>query len=405
MKTSWRSAFALALLGAAGCGDERVRYEAPDATVWAPSARAASVPDGGLGVVTNNGESTVTLIDLGAQRVIRTEPIGVAPLAINGPHHGAIDQVAQAFYTPLAFPAPPIAPGPHAAHGSSSRPGVLTKRALDDFRLLGRVDVDPNPGDVILSPDGAYAYVTHFDLVRMLNNLGNRPEQLTNLVVVETATMTRVATVPICVAAHGLVLSSDARTLYVACYGDDALAVIDVAAIAEHRTPTTELVLLGTRTADGAPSRGPYALVRSPDGATVWVSCFEAAALIAFDTATRRFDNARALRLPGRPSFTTFMPDGTILAPLQSSDLVARVSVTPRLALVDAHTYTAGECVLPHQVTRDFDGRVYVVCEGVHTATRQEPGTVMVVDPTSLDVRSVFSAGIFPDGVMFLGAR
>ena len=396
---------ALAALCATACGDEVVRYQGPDATVWAGRRAPIALPDGGIGVVTNNGESTVTLLGLAEQRVLSTEPVGVIPLTVNGPHHLAIDPALGALYTPLAFPAPPIAAGPHAAHGSSTRPGVLVKRSLTDFHLLGRADTEPNPGDIALSPDGSLAFVTHFDLVKMLNNRGNRPAQLSDLVVIDTASMTRVASLPLCIAAHGLVLSPDARTLYVACYGDDALAVVDVSGIRQGRAPTSELVLLGAQTADGSPSRGPYGLVRSADGATVWVACFEGAALIAFDTAARRFDQTRALRLPGRPSFPVIMPDGTMLAPLQSADVIARVQLEPRMRVSDVHAYTPAQCVLPHQVSVGPDGRVYVVCEGVHTATRQEPGTVMVIDANTLDVVSVWPVGIFPDGVLFFGAR
>ena len=89
---------------------------------------------------------------------------------------------------------------------------------------------------------------------------------------------------------------------------------------------------------------------------------------------------AATLRLPGRPSFPAIMPDGTMLAPLQSADVIARVQLEPRMRVSDVHAYTPAQCVLPHQVSLGPDGRVYVVCEGVHTATRQEPGTVMVID-------------------------
>jgi hypothetical protein len=68
-------------------------------------------------------------------------------------------------------------------------------------------------------------------------------------------------------------------------------------------------------------------------------------------------------------------------------------------------TFTAAECKLPHQVTRAPDGRYVLVCEGVHTATRREPGALLVIDPETLETRARVEAGIYPDAVAFAPAR
>ena len=225
----------------AGCGEERVVYDRLDASAWGSGCTDPGIPDGGLGYVTNSLMNSVAVLDLGAGTVRATHPIGVGPLAENGPHHLAVDLARSVLYSPLSFPAAAIPAGPHAEHGSSDTPGIFVKRSLCDFRLLGQVDVDPNPGDMVLSADGRTAYVSHFDLRRAQANVGDPERQKSNLIVIDTATMTRTATIPVCVAAHGMVVSSDGRTVFMACYGDDALGVVSL----DGPRPTVRLVHIG----------------------------------------------------------------------------------------------------------------------------------------------------------------
>ena len=129
----------------AGCGEDTVRYPDRLDGGWL-GARAPRwiEPDGGIAghaLVTNSLMNSVSILDLGARRTVATVPVGVAPLAENGPHHLAVFPPDNAVYMPLSFPPPNIPSGPHAAHGSASRPGVFIKRALDDFRQIGRAHV------------------------------------------------------------------------------------------------------------------------------------------------------------------------------------------------------------------------------------------------------------------------
>ena len=64
----------------------------------------------------------------------------------------------------------------------------------------------------------------------------------------------------------------------------------------------------------------------------------------------------------------------------------------------------ASECRLPHQVNRSPDGRYYLVCEGVHTATRKEPGALLAIDPETLETRARVETGVYPDAVEFVAA-
>lgn len=389
----------------AGCGEERVVYDRLDASAWGSGCTDPGIPDGGLGYVTNSLMNSVAVLDLGAGTVRATHPIGVGPLAENGPHHLAIDLTRSVLYSPLSFPAAAIPAGPHAEHGSSDAPGIFVKRSLCDFRLLGQVDVDPNPGDMALSADGRTAYVSHFDLRRAQSNVGDPERQKSNLIVIDTVTMTRTATIPVCVAAHGMVISPDGRTVFMACYGDDALGVVSL----DGPRPTVRLVHIGGSPprSSTSPSYGPYSLVLSPDGASVWLGCSVANVLIAYDVASGAFDESRLTRrLPGKAWFPGFSPDGsTMLVPTQGRDSVTRISTAPGLALREQRYFTPEECTLPHQVAYGPDGLYYLVCEGRHTSdpARSQPGSILALHPDDLRTVRSFPVGVFPDAIVFAG--
>ncbi len=388
---------------AIGCTDPVTVYDGPDAAAWGPACTTRSAPDGGVGYVTNSLMNSVSVLDLGAGATAGTHVIGVTPLVVNGPHHLVLDDAHGWMFSPMSFPSATTSAGPHAAHGSSQTPGVLVRRSLCDFRLLGELAVDPNPGDIAITPDRRTVFVSHFDLRRALLNVGDADAQRSNLVVVDAASMTRRATVPLCVAAHGMAVAPDGRTLYVACYGDDALAVVDLTT----PTPTPRLVYLSHAPASVTdPSYGPYAVGISPDGSTVWVGCSVTGLLVAFDTATAAFDTARARTFASKPLFPAFGPDGaTMVVPLQGPDAVARVTTAAPLRVAQQVTFDPAVCTLPHQVARGPDGRFYVVCEGRHgtdpgTATA---GTVVALDPDTLRVVHTFPVGLYPDDILFGG--
>ncbi len=398
----------------AGCGEEVTRYAPLDASPWDARAASWESPDAGVsgyGFVSNSLMNSISVLDLASHRTIATLPVGVVPLTENGPHHLAVDGEANAIYTPLSLPPSAIPAGPHSAHGSSTRPGILIKRAIDDFRLLGRVDVDPNPGDMLLSPDLRRLYFSHFDLVRAQANPGNREAQKSNLIIVDAATMTRLRTIPVCVAAHGMVISADGATVYMACYGDDALGVVNVAS----DPPTVRLVPIRNEISSNptSPTYGPYAVTPSPDRSTVWVSCAPPAPsagnrglLIAFDTARGAFDTTRATTsLIGTPYFGVYAPDGaSMIVPLQGRDALARITTTAPLRVLEQIPMTSADCTLPHQVNLGPDGLYYLVCEGVHDRIRQEPGAVLALSPSDLSIVARYPVGVFPDAIYFLGA-
>jgi len=394
-----------ALCLALGCAGETVVYDAPDGAAWREGRAQWSAPDAGapLAFVTNSRGNTVSVLDLSARRVLTTVPVPVIPLAENGPHHLAVDIARGVIYTPLSMPAPLNVPGPHGDHGNAFVNGIFVKRDLRTLRLLGQVEVDPNPGDMILSHDRRRAYVSHFDMARALANVGSRPAQLSNVIEIDVERMVTLRRIPTCVAAHGMALSPDDRTLYIACTGDDALGVIDLSAspAAVRLVQLTE----GAMPAGGAPTFAPYSLGISPDGRRVWVglSANLNRVLIAFDTARGAFDGSRILRqFPGYPWFPGFSADGsTLLVPTQNQGSVVMLRDDPTPRVLMTRTFPEGECVLPHQVSLGPDGLYYLVCEGVFSSQRQVPGTVLALHPDDLRTVARYDVGSVPDAIVF----
>src|SRR5262249_54789455 len=147
---------------------------------------------------------------------------------LEGPHHIAASPDGKYIYYNLSNYVPGTGTGPHGNHGTGTVPGSLVKLDALTNEKVGEALVDRSPGDVILSQDGKYAFVSHYDLLRLTSALtsgqGLPDSTFSDVAVVDTDTMTRIAMIPVCPTAHGEGLSADGNTLYVTCAGSDELA-------------------------------------------------------------------------------------------------------------------------------------------------------------------------------------
>ncbi len=376
--------------------DEHVRRkwdeyagEAPYPNRRAPIALTA----GQVGVISNSFSDTLTFVALPDLRVIAEVPVGRDPVDIDGPHHLAVDRATGTIFTALSYPPLETALGPHGGHGESARFGFLQKLALRDLSVLGEVRVGTNPGDVVISDDGARVVVTHFDRARAQVEPtleGKRAE----LMLIDASTLTREAPEPkstrVCVAPHGVSLSAGAgNSAYVACYGEDSLAIVDLTSpsLTAERIP-----LQGGSTQPGAPTLGPYSALPSPDGTTLAIGCLESREVRLFEVATRTYGSG-SLPTPGAAFFAAWSADGkTLYVPTQSPDAIVSFDVATR-AEIRRRVFDA-QCIKPHEVIRSADGgRLYVVCEGDHVAR----GAIVAVDATTLEPAGRVEVGVYPD--------
>jgi YVTN family beta-propeller protein len=380
---------------APGCGDPetRVEYEPYSGEPAFPDKRPKlPTPKGTFAYVSDSGSDTITVLDLPAHEVVAQVPVGRDPVGIDGPHHLAIDAEGNV-YVALSYPAPTTLPGPHAAHASGSRPGFVVKLAPDDLRPIGEVQIDANPGEIVIAPDGSKVVVTHFDLGRAIDPKLSAEDQKATLMIVDPKTLTASGSPPpisirVCRAPHGASIAPDSRTAYVACYADDAIAIVDLDA---PESPPA-LVSVG--------SKGPYSAVLSPSGRLLAIGNTDGRDTRVLDTQSRTLREP-ALRTQGSPYFAAWAADESkVWIPTQGPDELVLVDAQTGASLA-RHVYGA-DCIKPHEAQLAPDGgTLYVVCEGDHVA----PSVVLAVDPSTLETRATMNVGVYPDRLAFVGKR
>lgn len=362
----------------------------PGASITVPPARAA--------YVTNNASDTISVFDRDAEGSVVHVPLDLDPDAHEAPHHLAIDAATKRVYVALAFPAPPgRANDPHAAHGNATDVGKLARLDLDTLAVRETEDVDENPGDVVLSADRTHVLVTHFDMRRAMTVAargGASPATMfAHLAVFDAKTMHKLASRAVCTAPHGVTTTRDGKTAYVACYGADELAIVD---LASEGLATSRIPLGSAPGVPGVPRYGPYSATLSPDESRVVVADLEGQDVRVFDPKERRFVADKTVPLAAKAFMPAFVTSDVVLVPTQAPDGLARVDVAQ--AKVERRvTFPKDDCALPHVVRVARDGRVYLVCEGDHTAA----GTVLEIDPVTLTKKKRWTVGAYPDGIAF----
>jgi YVTN family beta-propeller protein len=402
----------LALGAAAVVSCSNTTTTAPDQTVNEPFQGEAfparplgfTLPTGPYALVTNNGSDTVSVIDLTTHTRVGDVQVGLNPVNLDGPHHLAFNQANQEIFVALSYPAPAIAPGPHAAHGSSTTPGKVVRLKLPDFHLDAVEQAQNNPGDIVISDDGKRLVVSHFDLQKAVAQAANGVEaQRANLLVYDTATFGAkdapdARSYPICVMPHGVSLSRpDGRFAYVACNGEDAVAVIDLGA--PDPTSTIQRIPVGPGPGDASsPRYGPYATALSPDGTRVLLGDTQGHDLRIFDTQAGAMTDA-VYSPGGAVYFPAIEASGTrIYVPIQAPDEISRVDLSGASPTEQAlRVFTKDECQSPHEAALwNDDQELLLVCEGDHVS----PGAVLVLDPTTLATKARIELGVYPDKVI-----
>lgn len=359
-------------------------------TAFPDKRPAFALPAGDFGLTSNNGSDSVTLLDLSRLEVLSSDQIGVDPVALDGPHHVALSRQLNSAFVALAYPAPAAALGPHAAHGSSQRSGLVQQLALDNLAPGLNAPIETNPGDIVVSEDGSRLVVSHFDLL-----LAARETELearrADLALLDPLALAAPPTfIRTCIAPHGIALSRPHGELaFVACYGEDALAIVNL----DDPSAAVELVKIGAPAASERPLYGPYAAILSNAGDSIAVSNTESSDVRIFDVSSHSFGHA-VIVTPGKPLFSAWNDaDDRLYIPTQSPD--ALLVVDPATARVEHTRVFAGEdCLLPHEAVFGTDPTtVFVVCEGDH----KTPSVVLALDADSLETKASLPVGVYPD--------
>src|SRR5438105_1417792 len=186
-------------------------------------------PLNGLFLTTDNGSDLLSAVDPATQKVRFSIPVGFIPVELEGPHHLAADPAGRFVYINLSEAVAGSGTGPHGSHGTGTIPGFVLKLATKDGAQVAFAQVDPNPGDLTISPDGKTIYVTHYDLVKLGKMTPTSPRLGdSNLLVIDAATLNVTKRVPLCPAAHGVRLTPDGKTLFSTCSADE-IAIVNLA--------------------------------------------------------------------------------------------------------------------------------------------------------------------------------
>jgi DNA-binding beta-propeller fold protein YncE len=400
---------ALALGAVCSCseqGEPRIErvYDSYNGSAYPNHRPAIAYPATGTGVVSDSQSDTLSMIDRATGQRFANPFVGLNPVDIDGPHHLAIDVATRAVYVALSYQPLVFSGSPHAAHSSAQQPGYVQKLALDDLEPLGALRVETNPGDIVLSEDGARLVVTHFDVNKALK-APDLESARSNMIVIDAKTLGTTAPIfrriPVCAAAHGVALSRpDGARAWVACYGEDAIAVVDLT----NPDAPIERTPVGLGAQPRSSVFGPYSAVLSPDSKLLAVGCTESNELRIFDVTTSPITLKKTLRPDGTPYFPAWSADQTRLYVPTHADLLVAYDVSADFAEVDRRYFTKQECDKPHEVVAAEDG-LWVVCEGGHAASPKVPGTVLRVDPApGLAITSSTEVGYYPDRIVLLGA-
>jgi YVTN family beta-propeller protein len=401
-----RSALACAtLLVGAGCGGDdgpKVNDVPFAGEAFPPAKPSFSLPNGPYALVTNSGSDDLSVLDVTTGTELARVPVGLNPLDHDGPHHLAVDAAHGYVFVALSYPLPTLAPGPHAAHASGSAKGKLVRLDLPSLTRSAVAPTDTNPGDVVVSDDGARLVVSHYDLRRAVTLASQGIDaQRADLLVWDTSKLaantppSAATAIPVCIAPHGVILDKPRGDhAYVACYGEDALAVVDFTA----SPPTVARIPVGPSPgAPAQPSYGPYALTLSADGQAIFVGDTEGRDLRRFDVSTQSMAD-EAFAAGGAVYFSAVRADGVAFVPVQTPDQLLRVN-TATMQAEATRTFDATECRAPHEAWVRPNGDVLLVCEGDHVATSH----VLVVDGETLATKAVWPVGVYPDKIVVVG--
>lgn len=225
------------------------------------------------------------------------------------------------------------------------------------------------PQAAVISPDGSLLYVAAVDTTTSAGSV----------TVIDTATNTTVgAPISVGALAQAIAVSPDGGHLYIANAGDNTVSVIDTA----------------TNTVVGAPiavGGFPDAVAVSPEGSRVYVANFNDNSVTVIDTATNTAIGD-PIMVGGGPFSLAVSPDGTRLYVTNSSD--DSVSVIDTVSHLDSRV-AVGDA--PSGVAISSDGtHLYVTNSSGHTVSVIDTATNVLV--TNITVGSIpFAIAVSPD--------
>lgn len=352
--------------------------------------------------VLSESADKITLVRFGPKgaMVERSFDTGSMPTDIDGPHGIAISQDKKSYYVSLA----------------NGRPfGAVWKYNTANDSVLGRVQLGSFPATMDLSKDGEVLFVVNFNL--------HGDMVPSSVSVVATTPMMEIARITTCTMPHGSRLNPQGTKHYSACMMDDMLVEIDTSTLKVSRhfllTKGKEMGMTGapviaTRKSTTAPSMqhqhntgghgmeppkpgdircAPTWAQPSTDGASVYVACNNSSEIVEVDVSTWKVKQRIAAG------------DGVYnLAVTKTRRLIATNKRDQSISVFDlssgkelARVKTKRK-VLHGAVVSPDDRYAFISVEGIGA----EPGTVEIIDLTSLKIVATVDVPAEAAGIDFL---
>jgi YVTN family beta-propeller protein len=290
----------------------------------------------------------------------------------------------------LVAPASTLAQNAYITNEASDTVSVINT-ATDT--VIATIPVGDAPRGVAVSPDGRKVYIT---------SVGSN-----TVSVIDTASNTVTATIPVGLDPVGVAVTPDGSKVYVANLGSNTVSVIDTAS----NTVTATIPGFVFPPIIGGVATSPFGLAVSPDGSKVYVTNFLSpfgGGVSVIDTASNTETAAIPVggsSIPGNPPFgVAVTPDGSKVYVADADDPFHNVRFTP-VSVIDtaSNTVTASIPIgpvpvpqlggsVPFGVAVSPDGRtVYVTSRALNT--------VSVIDTASNMVTATIPVGLDPVGV------
>ena len=321
----------------------------------------------------------IVLIRFGAggARIESQARIGLMPMDINGPHGIAISPDGKYLYV---------------AQGHGRPEGSLWKFRAGENTAIKYTSLGMFPATTDISPDGNFVYVAnanfHGDMV---------PSSIS---VVATDAMIEVKRITTCTMPHGSRLNHAGTKHYSVCMMDDMLVEIDTSKFAVSRYFMLGLGKeMGMTGAPAAHEMGDHKISCTPtwaqpsnDGSVIYVACNQSNDIVAINTDTWTL----ARRFPaGTGVYNLAMTkDGRLIATNKRGQ---SVSVFDPIAGKELARIPTQRKIVHGAVVSPDDRYVFISVEGVGA----EPGTVEVIDLTSLKTVATVDVGAQAAGIDF----
>ena len=333
--------------------------------IFPPSIDAVAVPATGFVYSANEGEDSISRIDLVTGRVV-TLPLPVTPHNVQISRDGRWLFAVGSMAGQMKMAAPTAAPGGDA-HAASKDAGrlVILDAAATNAASATLVAVGRAPAHVIVDARGERAYVS------------NAEDDTVSVVDVSRSSV--VGSIATAESPHGLRMSPDGREIYVAATKGNAVSVIDVAT-----SKAVATIPVG---------KAPVQVGFTPDGTRVYVSLRDDNAVAVVDTRTRRLITTIPV---GRSPIQVFAtPDGNFMyvanqGTEREPDNTVSVIDTRRNVVVKTLTTDRGA----HGVVVSDDGsRVFIA--------NTFAGTVSTIDVATQRVVGAVRVGSGPGGITY----